>query len=170
MHMNTEAKTFVLLLILLSADAGGQPEQSDTEQEVEVVEVVGKRLQELRFQIEDARLDIYDIFNSLNTDDEFDVHCEGRKETGSLIKHTICEPAFVSMLLENTARTAFLDRNANGRPGSSSIAPLVQGGIAQKNLQLRDKMVELANKDAELQSAILDLQELMAEYAEATGE
>lgn len=168
--MNIEARTLFVLLSLLAADTGAQSVETDTEQPIEVVEVVGQRLQELRFQIEDARLDIYEIFNSLNTDDEFDVHCEGRKETGSLIKHTICEPAFVGMALENTARAAFLDRNANGLPASTSIAPLAQGGIAQKNLQLRDKMVELANKDAKLQSAILDLQQLMAEYAEATAE
>lgn len=129
---------------------------------VDEIEVVGRRLDELRLEMETARIEIYVIFNRLNVDAQFDMQCYRRKTTGSLIKERICVPRFVEDALEKSANSAFRERRG------SSISPLSNGRVRTGNREMRDRMVELANAHPELQSAILDLQGLVDEYAEAT--
>ncbi len=147
-----------LLVLLLPVDLGAQPAQTDTGERIDEVEVVGQRLDELRFEIEANRITIYELFNELNVDDQFDMHCYRRKTTGSLIKERICVPRFVEDALQNAANL-----QARGMD-----APLITGRVSAGNREMRDKMVELANANPELQSAILDLQDLVDEYAKVT--
>jgi hypothetical protein len=152
-----------LLILLLPICANAQP--------IEEIDVVGQRLDKLRFEIENTRIEIYDIFNRLNVDDEFDMRCYRRKTTGSLIKERICVPEFVEDALEESAAAAFQGTTLNkfgGRVVGNATVPLTSGMIRVKNREMRDRMVEVANANPELQSAILDLQGLMNEYAEAT--
>ncbi len=141
---------FPALVLLLPIGATAQP--------IEEIEVVGQRLDGLRLEIENTRLNIYDIFNRLNDDDEFDMHCYLRKTTGSLIKEHICVMEFVEDALEEAANASYM----------GVAVPLANGRVRAGNRAMRDRMVELANANPELQSAILDLEGLMSEYAEAT--
>jgi hypothetical protein len=145
---------------------------------IEEVKVIGRRMAALRLKITNARLNVYDIWNTLNTDDEFDMHCYLRKTTGSLIKQRICVAQFAEAAMQDTAKWAWLGLGTNGQPTNTNTgatagiggtgSPLTQGGIAAKNRQLRDKMLELANRHPELNAAIFDLKGLVDEYAEAT--
>lgn len=167
--MSAVTKTsFALLAWLLCTGATAQPV---TDASVEEIEVVGQRLQKLRFEIENTRISVFDIFNRLNDDDQFDMRCYRRKTTGSLIKERICVPRFVEDVLDDSAAQAF-QNYAVGREGNrvlgNSTVDLASGYMRVKNREMRDRMVALANANSELQSAILDLQALMDEYAEAT--
>jgi hypothetical protein len=159
---------FALLACLLCAGAIAQPVADAS---VEELEVVGRRLEKLRFEIENTRINVYDIFNRLNDDDQFDMHCYRRKTTGSLIKERICVPKFVEDTLDDSASQAFQNYTLNkdgNRVLGSSTGDLTSGYVRVKNREMRDRMVEIANANPELQSAILDLQGLVDEYADAT--
>lgn len=62
----------------------------------EEVEVVGQRqlfrLEEQLIEVENA---VYALYNELNTDDLYDVHCEWLKPLGTNMRHRVCRPGFI---------------------------------------------------------------------------
>ena len=65
---------------------------SDT---LEEIIVYGQRsLLEFRLDLYRAEVNFYDLFNSLNSDDEYDVHCYREAPTGSHIRRRICRANF----------------------------------------------------------------------------
>ena len=63
--------------------------------EVEEVIVPGRRPENLRVEIERLEVAVYERFNALNSNDEFDIHCFEQAPTGSNIPLRTCAPNFV---------------------------------------------------------------------------
>ena len=55
----------------------------------------GRRPENLRVEIERLEVAVYERFNALNSDDEFDIHCLKQAPTGSNIPLRTCAPNFV---------------------------------------------------------------------------
>ena len=71
-----------------AALAQGEPPASEraataSEDPPDEVIVRGRRIGELRVQVEAARIRAYDIFNDLNGDDDFDVACHEESRSGT---------------------------------------------------------------------------------------
>ena len=70
-------------------------EKKDQGQPMEEITVIGQRsLGTLRVQIDRAEDRMFDIFNKLNTDNLYDIHCRKVATTGSLIKRKTCAPEY----------------------------------------------------------------------------
>jgi hypothetical protein len=87
----------VVALLLVLPLTGFCQSTSDEEmqeappEELEEIVVYGQRsLTELRLETFRAEDDFYDLFNSMNSDDEFDVHCNRETPTGSHIGRRVC--------------------------------------------------------------------------------
>lgn len=95
MRMLYPRHLLVPCLILLSPTAQPQ-DRPDTASLPEEVEVIGQRqlfrLEEQLIEVEDA---VYALYNELNTDDLYDVHCEWVEPLGTNMKHRVCRPGFI---------------------------------------------------------------------------
>jgi hypothetical protein len=113
--------------------------------EPEEVIVRGQRAADIRSAHEAARVRVYDVFNALNSDDAFDVHCQLEASTGTRMRQHICRPRFKDDI-SSAAAKAWVD-------GLKSACP---GGMTQ-----------LASP--ELRQAILDYEAIERRYREARG-
>ena len=119
-----------------------EPVPSDTIDEVTVYG--NKSLLVLRQELYEAEDNAYAVFNSLNSDDEYDVQCYREAPVGSHIKRRVCRPNFVNDATPDDARKGQL-----GLPNKDAWA-IVQ----QKNKILREKMEALVVKHPELFKAL----------------
>jgi hypothetical protein len=62
--------------------------------ELPEVQVMGKRLYQMRQDIIRAEDQFFARFNELNTDDDFDVHCTMEAPTGTRLKQRVCRVQF----------------------------------------------------------------------------
>lgn len=128
------------------------------ESEVEEIVVVGQRtLSSLRAKVVAAEDHFYDVFNELNDDDRYDIHCENFAPLGTRIKARRCVPRFVDDAQQEEA-LAFLE----GRP---VIPPSMV--IGYRNDELRDLMKNLIQTNPELLKAIQEHYELKLELQAA---
>lgn len=160
-------KARLLILILLCTlfwsqqslanepDSPGEPSDLEThDREIEEITVISqKTLLSLRYQIIRAEDRVFEVFNKLNDDDKYDIHCFLRAPTGTRIKQRDCAP--------NYYRNATADQ-AKEFLGGPPAAP-VNSVIAYHGPILRDKMVELIKENPELVNAMVDYYELKQE-------
>ena len=75
-----------------------QSESVQAEEPPETIEEVivrgSKSLWKLKFEMYKAEDAIYDLYNSLNTDDQFDIRCYKEVPTGSKIPRRVCRTKF----------------------------------------------------------------------------
>src|SRR5690349_19062191 len=82
-----------------------QPAPAAAGQEsAEEVIVRGKRLTDLRFEVQVARERAYNLFNNINSNDEFDVYCREEGRTGTRSTERVCRPQFESRISADAAR------------------------------------------------------------------
>src|ERR1044072_7254663 len=107
-----------LLLLSIAVSGGGiavaQNERaapngnSPAQEKPDEVVVTGKRLTELRFAAQSAREHAYDVFNEINSNNEFDVHCHDETRSFSHAKVRACRPNFENNIHREAAQE-FLD-------------------------------------------------------------
>src|SRR5689334_3684534 len=99
----------LVALLSLGTPAFAQQVAAASQSAANVDEVVvpGVRPQNLRVEIERLEQVVYERWNALNSNDEFDIHCLESEPTGSNITQTQCAPNFViEAESRNSARTA----------------------------------------------------------------
>jgi hypothetical protein len=186
--------TAVLMSILAAGgDALAQPEPAAREptrvapqqSAPEEVIVRGRRLTELRFEVEQAQERAYAIFNEINSDDDFDVYCREERKYHSRATQRTCRPQFENRISAEAARAymaelnwtcqpnqeGFLDTQACmfSGPGvaAKATAQGVEGQLPGKRDQMSDEIVRLANQDDRFAQAILDWYEKTETYEAA---
>lgn len=141
----------------------------------------------LRREISRARKQVYEVFNTLNEENEYDIVCTSKRQANSMIKEDICEPNFLKTM-NSTASQDFMNNQATATgtpmqinpdgtitPGYSAGAQtglvdrnaavhFSQAEINRKNKVLAEKMVELANRYPELNNAVNNLRILNENY------
>lgn len=122
------------------ATAGTRPEE---------VIVHGRRLVELRDEVRSAEDRFFSIYNSLNSNDDFDIHCEGRAPVGSRIKRRVCEAEFTGEL--GSMAWAAVIR------GSHAVAPAFLTVMRRKERMLAADVRELVLRHPELLQALADV-------------
>ncbi len=158
--------TFCLLLtgILPSIAQETTQEPPETIEEITVTQQRPPSL--LRREIFQATENVYGLFNSLNDDDEFDVHCYEQYILGSRIKERFCHAKFVENALSNTATDYVNGQQGDPESLTGATPHLIQSEIRQKNHILEEKMLELGNNNRQLNEALLHLKDLRDEYSE----
>jgi hypothetical protein len=145
----------------LSSDLQSAPAQPVNDSPIEEITVVGERSTLFLLQeIKNAEVLMYDIFNDLNSTDDFDVICRNVIPTGTLIPTWECDAGFIT------------------RERFQNAQDLLQFGFIQKTdeelyWENRDKvealnaeMLSLAKENPGLAEAMLDLSAKMQRLEE----
>ena len=151
----------------------------------EEIVVRGRRLTDLRFEVEQAQERAYSIFNDINSDDDFDVYCREERRYHSRATSRVCRPQFENRISGEAARAymaelswtcqpnqeGFLDTQAcmfsGPGLGAKAAAQGVEGQLPGKRDQMSEEIVRLANQDDRFAQAILDWYEKTEQYETA---
>lgn len=179
-------------LLLLSAtsslaqDTADAPAEATTAaapptgREIEQITVTGERtLLSMKNALERAEEDMYRAFNSLNSNDDFDIFCVTETKTTSHIVQRGCEPVFLTNLRKETSQNALSQiRNAYTTDGID--VTLLNYGLSflesEKELkaQASDKyealsleILRIANENPDYMDALRRIGELREEYEAA---
>jgi hypothetical protein len=142
-------RTLILVVLLgLGGSAHAQEASSSPSQDVEELVVPGRTPESLRVEIERLEAAVYDRFNALNSDDEFDIHCLEHARTGSNIPSRTCAPNFVIQAESRAARNTLRD----GRSGlGNHHNPAEQRmRMEQKSRELTAELQRVAREDEQL--------------------
>lgn len=133
----------------------------------EQVTVTGaKQLQALQFQIREAEDLMFGLFNELNGDDIYDIHCQWQTPKNTRIAQRRCEPAFVSRVREDYAKNwlSLLRNEAGGNmlPDQAQVTlhyPILKQkmeALVEQSPQLLEAMERYNDLQAELQRRSTD--------------
>jgi hypothetical protein len=124
------------------------------EQELDEVIVSGMTLREMREAIVAAEQRFYDLYNELNQDDDFDIHCREHAPLGTRIKQRQCLIAF-----QEEAQMMYARAMLNGE---YSADPVMMA------LELRDEFrrnaLAIINGDARLLRLVKERERLEEKY------
>ena len=141
-----------VLMLALSTAGICQTEPSDeaallSSQTTEEIIVYGdKSMSVLRQEMNRAADITFDLFNSLNSDDEYDIHCYREAPIGSRIKRRVCRPNYEAKLTADAVREFLTGISQGG----------VEAKIKQKEKILQEEMEALVSEHPELQKALTE--------------
>lgn len=123
----------------------------------EEVEIIGQRqlymLEEQLLKVEDA---VYALYNEINTDDLYDVHCEWEKPLGTSMKHRVCRPGFIRQAEYSRGQEYMGNLNGTGYVTGTSV----ELENARHNPILKRKLEEAVKASPELMGLMMEHQEL----------
>lgn len=152
---------FGLGLIPAAAAGAGDPapavpgtdEAPPAGERIEEIEIVGQRsLIQLRSELRAIEGKAFKLFNELNSDDEFDVHCSRETPTGSRISYWQCVPRYLVNAQAQNAQDFLLFGMA------MKDQEQIWWENRYKHAQLNAEMKALAAQNPELLTTLLDLQ------------
>src|SRR5512145_850347 len=125
--------TLSLAAPVLAQEAASAPQAGEN---VDEVVVPGRRPQNLRAEIERLEQVVYERWNALNSNDDFDILCLDSEPTGSNIPQTRCAPNFVIQAESRAAEDAIDDARAD----LTSFNTDYLLGMEEKSRQLNEEM------------------------------
>lgn len=148
------------------SEVGGSERQEQAgaaESDITEVQVTGRKLfSTLEHQIRKADEVLYGIFNELNDDDYYDVHCGWESRPNTNIKYWECRPEF----LRQATRAEALAFHNQVTGFSGGHAPPPQAVISYEYPRLAEKMREVLQESPELLDAVVKSYELRQELEE----
>jgi tetratricopeptide (TPR) repeat protein len=149
-------------------------DRADRAEPIEEIMVLGQRtLRSLRLEVQAARERVYDLFNSLNSDDEFNIHCRHVPRTGTRVLQRVCRPQYADSATSQAGREfadelfrcgglseACLERGASLAQGVVSVVPL-------KDQQLAAELQRLTRESIAFRRAIAEYQAVERRYENA---
>jgi hypothetical protein len=167
----------VLFAVLGISEVGAQVNAATAEDErnagaqpIEEITVVGRRhLRELRLEVQTSKELVYDLFNSLNSREEFDIHCHDGTRTGTRTVRRVCRPQFTDDATREAAQLYLYFM----RLGVGNAEAAARGHMAMlplKEQQLLTEMQRLARENREFRRAIAKYQAVEARYDGARRE
>lgn len=146
------------LSILITASLGyaqSEPGSSGASADSAVIDevvVVGEAtLDDLRLKLYSAETNVYDLFNDLNDQSEFDVICVKKAPVGTHIKQRYCEPKYVQQLSNEALR----ERRSN---------QVSKSQLRKKQEEFQSIMEELANENDELLLRLVEYSQAADRY------
>jgi hypothetical protein len=143
----------ILLLTVLAPPSisqtvsDGEVDSKSLETLEEIVVRGQKPLLRLRVELYKSEDAFYDLFNSLNSDDEYDVYCRREMRTGSHITRRVCMANFERKLIAQATSRSLL--------GELYIHPVAE--IEEKNKLMLEEMEALVAERPELLEALNEL-------------
>jgi len=142
------ATTGVFLLLVLPLSGVCQSDAAQTQESPEPIEEIvvhGTRsLVKLKREMYKAEEALYDVYNLLNSDDDFDIRCYKEAPTGSKITQRICKTQKLGKILAEQTQ-----KMMRGEP---YVFPTAE--INQMNEQMLAEMTELASTHPEYLKAL----------------
>lgn len=157
-----------LLALLCAAGVQATAQAPEPVDEIEVVESSGNTPRLLRAEIRKLERDMFELFNKLNSNDEFDVTCDYHTPTGSKIPLWRCEPAFI--LRAENAEFMQMNESSTGGLRSLGYLPRKRDDVAymqrEKAAQMQEELRTLAFEHPELATAVMTLHARRLQLAE----
>lgn len=127
-----------------------------TTDKIEEIIVYGdKSLGRLRSDLYRAEEKAFSLFNSLNSDDDYDIHCYKEAQTGSHIKRRTCKANFVRKLEAEATSRWLRNLQSGGRPGQHYGETMVR---TQKKAEILHKEMEaLILENTDLLKAVIEI-------------
>ena len=150
---------FIFALAAFAAPAfaqNAQPSGPEATPKPDEVVVPGRPPENVRVEIERLENAVYERFNALNSNDDFDIHCFEQAPTGSNIPERKCWPNF-ALRSEQRAAGASLNR-MHGLGGGNSRQERM--GLEQKGKELTAEIQRVAREDEQLMRDLTRLAEL----------
>ena len=145
--------TGALLLLVLPLSGECQSVAVQTEEASEPIEEIivrgHKSLINLKHEMYEAEEALYGLFNSFNTDDDYDIHCYKEASTGSHIKQRVCKTEKLGKLLAE-----YTQEMMRGEP---SVFPAAQ--IKEMNERMLAEMTEMASERPDYFNALVKFTE-----------
>lgn len=167
--------SLIALLVSLSViQTGFSQEPAATEQEAlaevtidqdframeELTVIAPQSLQSMRDGLVRAEDDVLAVFNDLNDDNDFDIHCQKERPTSSYIAVRTCRARFVDRL---TAQAS-----SDWLGGLGYVDP--RGELSQYGALLRQKFSEVLEENPALHDALLRYYNLRTTYDAETDQ
>src|SRR5690606_32519670 len=134
-----------VLLLGLGAVAAAENAAAPRDSAEDELVVSGQRPKNLRVEIERLENSVYERFNALNSNDEFDIHCFERAPTGSNIPVRTCAPNFVIEAEAAAARK--IVQNARARGSNNFDRAEHEKLMEQKSRELVEELQRVARED-----------------------
>jgi hypothetical protein len=125
---------------------------SDTE--LPEVQVVGKRLYQMRQDIIKAEDKFFAMFNELNKDDDYDVHCTVEAPTGTRLKKRVCRVQFYEKAQAEEAQALL----------RGEFAPPADLVAVERSAEYERKALAVINANPELRKLVKEREELEKKY------
>ena len=154
----TERTIGILALLLLYAPVTlGQTQAAEetetiSSEAIDEITVYGERsIIVLQKELELAQVRMFDLFNTLNSDDEFDIECDYEQHLGSRRWHHVCTPKFATRQAAHQG-AVFLTRNKK-----TGQVQAVTHHNRRMDKKLWAEMAVLVNANPELRKAFEEL-------------
>lgn len=160
--MLNRTNTLVAVLVagLVSQSSTLAASAPEPELPIEEITVTGQRTMiALRMQISDAEDHLYELFNELNTDDRYDVHCVQVDRYFSHTKQKQCRVGYERDALK--AEADYITATVTGMPAPALIPRSVVIAAELPNYQA--KMRELVVQNPDLLDAVIKHAQLVEE-------
>ena len=163
MQIRTRAQGFALLVLIVApalagaqtaGNAGGLTTVVSKVEQLDELQVVGKKLYRIRMGAVDVEDRFYALYNDLNQNDEFDIHCRIEAPTGTLLKYRICRLALYEKALEEEARGFF----------TGDTPPPAQLVALARLTDYKQNALALINSNPQLRELIRQREELEKKY------
>jgi hypothetical protein len=154
----------------VAAQGSGQQGQvpAETTMVLEEVEVIGIKLFQMQRELVKAQDRFFERYNTLNANDDFDIHCSDRAATGTGIRARDCRVEFVQNATAAEGQELFLALTGE-RPASRAVTtPTILW--FQRREEYRENVRALLEASPELQELALKWQNLQAQYDKARRE
>jgi hypothetical protein len=143
------ASTGALLLLVLPLSGECQTDTGPTEESSEPIEEIVvrgyKTLIVLQHEMYEAEEALYDIFNSLNSNDDFDIRCYKEAATGSKLKTRVCKTQKLGKILAEQTQAMMR--------GEPYVFPAAE--IREMNERMLAEMTEMASERPEYFNALV---------------
>jgi hypothetical protein len=162
---------FVSLMALGAGNAAAQSSGITADEEITVV---GQRtLRDFRLEVQLARERVFGLFNSLNSDDMFDIHCRNVSRSGTRIPQRVCQPQYSEDLTHDAGNEfAILVKGCVPLTeaclqGGNSRAQAVLSEVPIRGQQLAEEVQRLALENPEFRQAIVGYEAVARRYENA---
>ena len=160
----TELFTACAMLLLALTSVGmcqntsvPEEESKDTDTIEEIIVYGDKSLIRLRLELYRAEEKVFVLFNSLNSDDEFDIHCYKEAPTGSHIMRRVCKANYERKLIAEATSRWLLSRQTGTGVAPGFLYPAAK--IQQKAELLHEEMESLVVENPELLKVLSEFSE-----------
>lgn len=170
-RLTAVAATFIAALAIAPrAQAGASAAASSPDEQLEQLDeslVEGRRIRQLRDAIVDVEDRFYALYNELNPDDDFDVHCAQRARLGTRVPRRTCIVAYVEKAQAAESRDLVFwmqaDPVAQAQGPNATSASVV---ALERFNEYRATALKVINGDARLLRLIREREELERRYVE----
>ena len=173
--MTSDLRTTPALLLLLGlcsiinaqplSDEQGvtPPSASPSTALPEEITITGqKHIGLLRKQVEEAEDLMYGLFNELNDDDRYDIHCRLEAPLGTRIRQRVCRPTFVA----DADRAVALDFVGQVQGFAATNPPPVAAEMSRHYPILEEKMKTVLGSSPDFADAVVRHHQLREELAQ----